>query len=249
MRKIAIFVEGQTEMLFVDRLLQELANESGLAVEHAEASGGATHARRLKVLKQLTVQPHHRFYVLIVNCGGDSKVKSDILERYRTLQQTGYAAIVGLRDVYGQFRYDDVPRLRRELNSGLPRSEPAVELLLAVMEIEAWLLGEHTHFLRVNPELTQKRIHDQLHFDPARDDLEQRWHPAEDLDRIYRMAGLRYTKQRSNVDRTLDLIDFQFFIMHVARRFRDAERLVRLLKEQLRKGGPAELRFSENQGT
>jgi hypothetical protein len=234
MRKIAIFVEGQTEMLFVDRLLQELASESGLAVEHMEATGGATHARRLKVLKKLTVQPHHRFYVLIVNCGGDSKVKSDILERYRNLHQTGYSVIIGLRDVYGQFRYEDVPRLRRELMFGLPEGEPTVELFLAVMEIEAWLLGEHTHFLRVSPELTTQRIREKMQFDPATDDLERRWHPAEDLDRIYRIAGLRYSKQRSNLERTLDVIDFQFFIFHVARRFRDAERLVRLLKEQIK---------------
>ena len=53
MRKIAIFVEGQTEMLFLDRIVQELARESGLAVEHAEASGGATRARQIKVLKRL----------------------------------------------------------------------------------------------------------------------------------------------------------------------------------------------------
>ena len=107
MRKIAIFVEGQTEMLFVDRLVQELANESGLAVEHAEASGGASQARRWKFLKRLTVQPHHEVYVLIVNCGGDSKVKSDILERYHGLRESGYSAVFGLRDVYGQFRYDE----------------------------------------------------------------------------------------------------------------------------------------------
>src|SRR5688572_9690876 len=108
MRKIAIFVEGQTELLFVDRLVQELAHESGLAVEHAEASGGASRARRWKFLKRLAIQPHHECYVLIVNCGGDSKVKSDILERYHGLKESGYSVILGLRDAYGQFRYEDV---------------------------------------------------------------------------------------------------------------------------------------------
>jgi hypothetical protein len=237
MRKIAIFVEGQTEMLFLDRLVQELASESGLAVEHAEAIGGATSARRWKLLKRLTIQPHHEYYVLIVNCGGDSKVKSDVLERYHGLKRSGYSAILGLRDVYGQFRYEDVPRLRRELNAGLPQEGPLVELLLAVMEIEAWILAEDTHFLKVSPELTAERIRGNMRFDPARDDVEQRWHPAEDLDRIYKMAGLRYTKGRSNVERTLELIDFRYFISHAARRFRDAERLIGILGNQLSESG------------
>ena len=85
MTKIAIFVEGQTEMLFVDRLIQEIAEESGLAVEHAEAIGGSIRARQIRVLKRITLQSHHKFYVLIVNSAGDSNVKSDIIERYYSL--------------------------------------------------------------------------------------------------------------------------------------------------------------------
>ncbi len=233
MRKIAIFVEGQTEMLFLDRLIQELASETGLAVEHAEASGGATRARQIKVLKRLTVQPHHQYYVLIVNCSGDSKVKSDILERYHSLKEAGYSAIFGLRDVYGQFRYEDIPRLRRELHIGLPHGEIELELFLAIMEIEAWLIAEHTHFERVSPGLTLERIRQKMHFDPSRDDIEQRWHPAEDLDRIYQIVGVRYTKQRQNVERSLELLDYAFFISNVSRRFRDAHQLVARLSHHL----------------
>ena len=235
MRKIAIFVEGQTEMLFIDRLIQDLANEKGLAVEHAEAIGGAARARQIKLLKQLTIQPHHRYYVMIVNSAGDSNVKSDIIERYESLKRSGYSAIIGLRDVYGQFRYSDVPKLRAAMDVGMPPDDsgPAVALMLAVMEIEAWFLGEHTHFSRVHPKLTIERIRGAVGFDPSRDDLEQRWHPSEDLDRIYKLVGARYTKQRSNLERTLELLDFRFFITHVSRRFSDATRLVSLLANQL----------------
>lgn len=233
MRKIAIFVEGQTEMLFLDRLIQELASETGLAMEHAEASGGASRARQIKVLKRQAPQPHHSFYVLIVNCSGDSKVKSDILERYHSLKRAGYSVILGLRDVYGQFRYDDVPRLRRELQAGLPRAEPPVELFLSIMEIESWFLAEHTHFQRISPALTMHRIQHNLHFDPSQDDMERRWHPAEDLDRIYQLGDARYTKQRANLERTLEAIDYHYFISKVSRRFFDADRLITLLKAQL----------------
>lgn len=235
MRKIAIFVEGQTEMLFVDRLIQELASESGLAMEHAEAIGGAVRARQIKVLKRLTIQPHHRYYVLIVNSAGDSNVKSDVIERYHGLKRSGYSAVIGLRDVYGQFRYEDVPKLRAAMKVGMPVEEdgPEVHLLLAIMEIEAWFLGEYTHFERVSPKLTLDRIRAALRFDPSLDDLEQRWHPAEDLDHIYKLAGTRYTKQRNNLERTLDVLDFRFFISNVSRRFSDAHRLITLLGNQL----------------
>jgi hypothetical protein len=233
MRKIAIFVEGQTELLFLDRLIVELATESGLAVEHAEALGGATRARQLKFIKKQALRPHHKYYILIVNCAGDGNVKSDIIERYEGLRRAGYSAVFGLRDVYGMFRYEDVPKLRALLRVGIPDGELPVHLFLAIMEIEAWLLGEYTHFARVSPELTLDRIRKHLRFDPSRDDLEQRWHPAEDLDRIYKLVGTRYTKQRSNVERTLDLVDFRFFISNVSRRFSDAGRLISLLGNQL----------------
>ena len=233
MRKIAIFVEGQTELLFLDRLILELATESGLAVEHAEALGGATRARQLKFLKKQTLHPHHKIYVLIVNCAGDSNVKSDIIERYEGLRRAGYAAVFGLRDVYGMFRYEDVPKLRAMMRVGIPEGELPVHLILAIMEIEAWLLAEYTHFERVSRELTIDRIRKHLRFDPSRDDLEQRWHPAEDLDRIYNIAGTRYTKQRNNVERTLESLDYRFFISNVSRRFADAERLISLLGNQL----------------
>jgi hypothetical protein len=234
MRKIAIFVEGLKEMLFVDRLVQELAEESGLAVEHAEAIGGAVRARQIRVLKRLTIQPHHQYYVLIVNCAGDSNVKSDIIERYHGLKRSGYSAIIGLRDVYGQFRYEDVARLRGALEVGMPKKEDLpIELLLAVMEIEAWFLGEYTHFERVSPNLKLERIRAALQFDPSTDDLEKRKHPTEDLDHIYQLAGLRYSKQRNNLERTVALLDFRFFISNVSRRFPDAGRLIAVLGNQL----------------
>ena len=101
------------------------------------------------------------------------------------------------------------------------------------MEIEAWILAEYTHFARFDPGLTMARIRNQMGFDPAKDDLEQRWHPAEDMDHIYRLVGARYTKQRNNLERTLDLLDYRFFVSNVSRRFSDAGRLISLLGNQL----------------
>ena len=231
MTRIAIFVEGHTELIFMDRLVQEFAHESGLAVEHAQASGGSKRARRWKIYKQVTPGTHHQFYVLIVNCTGDSKVKSDILDRYQGLVKAGYSLILGLRDVYGQFQYDDLPRLRASLSFGLPREPVKIELFLSVMEIEAWFLAEHTHFQRLNPKLTVQLIRDSFSFDPSRDNLELRPHPSEDIDRIYELAGFSYAKKLNSLQRTVNLLDLKFFLASVVCRFEDLERMTALLAE------------------
>lgn len=223
MTRIAIFVEGHTELIFMDRLVQEFAQEAGLAVEHAQASGGAKRARRWKIYKQVTPGAHHKFYVLIVNCTGDSKVKSDILDRYQGLVKAGYSLILGLRDVYGQFRYEDLPRLRSTLSFGLPRKPVKIELFLSVMEIEAWFLAEHTHFQRLNPKLSVQLIRDTFSFDPAHDNLELRAHPSEDLDRIYKLGGFSYAKKLNSLQRTVELLDLKFFLASVVCRFEDLE--------------------------
>ena len=221
MDKVAIFVEGQTELIFVDRLLRGLAEGSGLVIEHAEATGGGSGARRVRIFKHVALNPQHRIYVLIVNCCGDGNVKSDIRDRYYGLVQSGYSAIFGLRDVYGMFTYQQIPKLRAFLCLDLPTDPIKVHLTLAIMEIEAWFLAEYTHFAKLNQNLTPQFIRKRLGFDPATDNLELRVHPTDDLDRIYRLCGHVYSKHRKHVQRTIDLLDYNFLRCCVSKRFDD----------------------------
>jgi hypothetical protein len=221
MNKIAIFVEGQTELIFADRLVRELAHGSGLAIEHAEAIGGASGARRVRVFKHAAQIDCRRIYLLIVNCCGDANVKSDIRDRYQGLVQEGYTAIFGLRDVYGTFTHQQVPKLRAFLNLNIPTEPIAVHLILAIMEIEAWFLAEYTHFMKIDDTLTPDLIRRRVGFDPERDNLELRQHPSEDLNRVYRLTGHVYTKRRKHVQRTVDLLDYNFMRRNVAQRFGD----------------------------
>lgn len=238
MDKIAIFVEGQTELIFVDRLLRELAEVSGLVIEHAEATGGGSGARRVRVFKQVAINPQHRIYVLIVNCCGDGNVKSDIRDRYFSLVQSGYCAIFGLRDVYGMFTYQQIPKLRSFLSLDLPTEPIKVHLTLAIMEIEAWFLAEYTHFAKLDRNLTPQFIRKRLGFDPANDNLELRLHPADDLDRIYRLIGHVYSKHRKHVQRTIDLLDYNFLRCCVSKRFDDLSAFIEGLRVALQIRAP-----------
>ena len=84
----------------------------------------------------------------------------------------------------------------------------------------------------MDPKVTPEKVQKHLHLD-VRGNLERRSHPASDLDRVYRLARVRYSKQRSAVERTLDRLDFDFLISDVARRFEDLDRLIENLSRQL----------------
>jgi hypothetical protein len=239
MRKLAIFVEGQTELIFIDRLLREISGRRGLLIEHSEAQGGGRGARRLRLVKQVAPKPHHEFYVMIVNCGSDSRVKSDIHERYEGLVRAGYERIIGIRDVYRDFEHSQILKLRAMMQWGM-RTEPIrVRFILSVMEIEAWFLAEHTHLMKINPLLTPQTIREQFGFDPQLDDLERRPHPAEDLDRIYRFGGAAYAKHRNHVQRTVDLLDYERIYCELGVRFVDFANLLAALSEFFEERGEA----------
>ena len=76
------------------------------------------------------------------------------------------------------------------------------------MEIEAWFLSEHSHFNRIDGNLTPEKIHSTLAFHPENDDMELRETPAEDLNRSYQIAGKSYGKDKNKVERTINALDF-----------------------------------------
>ena len=45
MKKLAVFVEGYTELVFVEKLIEEIAGAAKVLIEHREIRGGATTRR------------------------------------------------------------------------------------------------------------------------------------------------------------------------------------------------------------
>src|SRR5207244_3102682 len=138
------------------------------------------------------------------DCGGDGGVKSRILEEYSNLAKSGYKALVGLRDA-PKLRAD-IPHLQRGLPKGVPMDPVPVVFVLAIMEIEAWFLAEHTHFPKIDKKLTSALIQAELGFDPSTDDMRLRDWPAQDLNAAYQLVGERYQKGRA-AQRTVYLLD------------------------------------------
>jgi hypothetical protein len=204
LRRLAIFVEGFTEVQFATRLIEEVAGKQNVAIEHRTITGGSSVPKRIVTLRAARKDGDERFYVLIVDCQGDSQVKSRILEEHESLTKAGYLKIIGIRDVRPQFTRADIPKLVANLRKYVKTSLAPVEFVLAVMEVEAWFLAEYNHFSKLDPKLTVASIKAVLGFDPALDDMSMRTDPTGDLDSCYALVGHTYRKSESRTAEALD---------------------------------------------
>lgn len=204
MKKLAIFVEGQTELLFVQRLLVEIAGRHALRVQTASLTGKRG-IRQVKMLDtSADTESEAKYHVLIFNCSCDEQVKSDVLERRESLSKSGFERVIGIRDLFPR------PRTERDRieRYGVPTSGIPTTIICAVMELEAWFLAEDSHLTRLDPRLTLDLVRAALGFCPRGDDVELRANPAKDLANAYALAGQAYTKSRESVNRTIDVLDY-----------------------------------------
>jgi hypothetical protein len=212
-KRLAIFVEGQTEKIFVRKLLEEIAGKNNIAIEDRDLKLGNKVSRITELRMIDRVTDLTKYYVLIYNSGTDNRVGSDIREQYNSLVSSGYEKIIGLRDLFPDFTIDQKNEARRGLQYALPKGTIPAHIVLAIMEVEAWFLAEWNHFLKVDARLTTDLIKENLGFDPAIDDMEARSHPAEDLHHIYQLVGRAYRKQKNQVDTVVTNLDYEFLYL------------------------------------
>lgn len=210
MRRLAIFVEGYTELLFVDRLIREIAEKSKIAIHLQKIRGGGARSGYTKKKIELqipVITSLQSLYVLVVDCGGDQLVAQRIHDEHESLTNKGYEKILGLRDVFPNFSHADIPKLKKGLRYGIKTSLAPVQFILSTMELEAWFLAEHNHFLQIDPILTAYMIRSRLGFNPATDDMTNRLAPAQDLANAYNIVGKSYVKGDARV--TVDKLNYE----------------------------------------
>lgn len=209
MKRIAFFVEGQTEQIFINRLVKEILGRQNINIIQKQFRGG-TNIPKQEIVRNLSFSRNPTYEVMIFDCGSDNRVKSEILDNIRNLREKGYEMIVGVRDLY-PIPIDDLEKLEKGL-CFLPyklKNEAAhFDVIVAVHEIEAWFLGETYHLKKIDKKLTGRFIKDRLGFNPYAIDPESRVHPAKDLDDIYRLVGKSYTKKYNTTTRVVNKLDF-----------------------------------------
>lgn len=218
MRKLAIFVEGLTEQILVRHLLQAVLDRNRIAIQTVKITGGHNVRMSFTVMRAAHVERNTDYYVLVYDCGGETNVKAYMMAHRAKLVSNGYTMIMGLRDVYPNFQRDEVPKLLRGLNHKLPQKRAVTKIYLAVMETEAWFLGEYRHLRKISGKLTPRYIEKHLGFNPQTENMEERERPAEDMKRAYQLVGHDYTKKRDRLNAVVSKLDFHHFTHDLAQK-------------------------------
>ena len=205
-RKLAIFVEGQTESIFLERLLTEVVGDERIIVRRNKA-------KDMTLLDiRATTSGDEEFYVLLSDCAQDVTVKSRILENRTKLISAGYELILGLRDLHPHAR-TDLDQVVMHLTTKVPTKGIPIAICLSVMEIESWFLFDASHYEKIDNKLVRRLIQNATGFDPETDNPEDIDRPAELLRDIYRLVGKTYNKERKKVERTVDVLDYEFLYL------------------------------------
>lgn len=203
LKRIAIFVEGHTELNFVEKLLIEIAGANKVEIRKIDV---ITNQGEIKKISAHSASHNLDYYVLLVNCRGDARVASEIRDNYPRLSSLGYTLVIGLRDVFPKRHYE-IPRIRQAIQKYSPKGSLPVEIFLSILEIESWFIAENTHFLKISPRLTAINIKKYAGVDINKNPA-QLSAPAKTLSKIYRVAGKTYNKQQKVVKNTLDALDY-----------------------------------------
>jgi len=232
LKKLAIFVEGQTEVLLIERLIEELAGKKGLTIEiqRAEGGGKSGRARSFQVVTlKNSARSESRYYVLIRSSDNDDRVVSDLREQAVDLAKKGYEKIIGLRDVYPR-SYTEVDKMKSAMKQVLQQvnNHISCKIFLAVMEIEAWFLAEEDHYQKVDQILTPSFIQSQTGID-VMGNMELIEHPSASLNQIYNLAGQSYRKRRNKVQNIVNKLNIENFYFCVSERLPNLGQFIREL--------------------
>jgi hypothetical protein len=218
MKKVAVFVEGQTEQVFASELVKQIFGHIKVAVEELQLSGKEG-SRCIRTIRSVNTESSTDYFFRIYDChGGDieSTVKSEIREQFPMLINESFSFIIGIRDVYP---LTDLNMLKFMMNLELPNNEGLpIRIFLAVREIEAWFLAEEKHYPIIDESLTTSHVNKIVGFDITTTSTETINHPSLTLKTVYQSVGKDYKKKKWEAKRTVDALDYENLYINVRNR-------------------------------
>ncbi len=219
MKKIAIFVEGETEYDFIKRFLEQIIGERKINIVVNKMLGGNKNSgipRSVSTIDEPFNEDAHIFASIFIS-GHHENVLSDIRDQKDKLSNQGFLQIIGLRDIRGdqngqKLTHENLPDIERVHRFIERMCYPIpTKIITAVMEIEAWFLAETNHYGCIDDRLTREfilsKISD-LGFNPFSDDLTLRLEPTEDLKLLYGLVKKTYSKKESVRRKTINCLDY-----------------------------------------
>ena len=215
MRKVAVFVEGQTELVFVRELLAKWYDYDSKKIGFS----------CYNLLSNEFCDTSYQYgdetsenYYLIVSVGNDNSVLGKIRARMPFLIKGNYDVIIGLRDMFsdsyikdakGREIKDDVTKMHieavKEQIAAIENGEK-IAFHYAIMEVEAWLLGMYQYLERIDERLTPDYIKKNVGLDLTQDPETTIFHPAVELGKIYESVGKLYGKHDSDISTIMSIL-------------------------------------------
>lgn len=207
-KRIAVFAEGQTELIFIRDLLLRVLDPSRLSFECCELL-----AHNLCPVPYEYPNPSADIHFMIINVHGDEGVLSSIKEREKNLiEKRGYDRIIGIRDMYSEAYVNLSPNIIDEVVSNqfivnhnrtidnMTYSD-RIKLYFAIMEVEAWFLGMYNLFGKIDPMLTLAHIKKNLNIDLQTVDPQREFYkPSEQVHSILELSGRAYRKKEDEIE-------------------------------------------------
>lgn len=196
MKKVAVFVEGQTEQIFVERLIHQIYGYQGIRVISNKIYGKSLFIRLQDDLNVDAVE----FLFLVVNVDTDERVLSAMLDNAPRMAERGFSKIIGLRDLFPNQR-SDKGAVCRVVQNLISKAEQADMMKL--------ILADPDLFEEIHTSLTSDHIRAELDFDLKENDPEFAYeHPANVIKDIYRLAGLRYRKRAADTHKIANSLNY-----------------------------------------
>lgn len=208
MKKMCIFVEGQTEQIFIKKLIEEIASVKKVNVKLSTARGGEKSVRVQNDIF-IEIEPK-KYFVQIVDSGNENSVMSDVLENVKRLKESDFVKVLGLRDLFPK-TLEELPKMKSANERLVKNLELEAKVMITVREIETWFLKEYTHFEKIDTRLTLDYIRS-LGYDLENDDLEENenYHaPTEIMRQIYKSLNKEYSKKKNRVEYLVEKLDYE----------------------------------------
>lgn len=219
-RKVAVFVEGQTELVFVREFLVKWfgydSNMIGFDCYNLLRSEFYDAAYTFGSLDSEN-------YYMLVNVGNDCSVLSKIRDRMNQLDTLGYQLVIGLRDMYSAQYIKDVQARRiddavtqmhvnaaKEQIAQMEKKEK-VNFHFAIMEVEAWLLGMPKFLQQVDEKLTPEFVAQNVGVNLSENPEISLFHPAAELAKIYGLIGKTYDKHEADIASIMAYLEVEDF--------------------------------------
>ena len=220
MIKISLFVEGQTELIFMREYLLKMYEYQGIALKCYTLKNDTLVDAEYDYLND-----DADYYFQIINVGNDNSVLTVLLKMEPWLRNKGFSKIIGIRDMYSDNYRKKVQnqtinpainvefiRIAQESINNRAKDPSYIHFFFAIMEIEAWWLAIENCFQHIDDRLTNAYIHAELGYNLTEIDPEITFfHPAEFVNQIHGLAGGEYKKHKDQVNKLMGNLEANHF--------------------------------------